>query len=87
MENHQRSIDLLEDVAELEHHLLWIEVNIEDQSVIVGTMINVGLGKLKSEDLHRIIASKNRREAGYSVPAYGLYLTKIVYPNNIKLKV
>ncbi|MFV9550386.1 tRNA pseudouridine(38-40) synthase TruA [Algibacter sp. PT7-4] len=52
---------------------------------IVGTMINIGLGKITVEALHDIIKSKNRSEAGFSVPAHGLYLTDIEYPNNIKL--
>ncbi|WP_159021563.1 tRNA pseudouridine(38-40) synthase TruA [Formosa sp. L2A11] len=52
---------------------------------IVGTLINVGLGKLEIDDIHRIISSKNRSEAGYSVPARGLYLTKIIYPESIVL--
>ncbi|GAB1857388.1 tRNA pseudouridine(38-40) synthase TruA [Flavobacteriaceae bacterium MHTCC 0001] len=52
---------------------------------IVGTMINIGLGKIKVEDLHTIIQSKNRGEAGYSVPAHGLYLTEVAYPETIKL--
>ncbi len=52
---------------------------------IVGTMINIGLGKMSVEDLHTIIQSKNRSEAGYSVPAHGLYLTEVVYPETIKL--
>ncbi|MFK7782247.1 tRNA pseudouridine(38-40) synthase TruA [Psychroserpens sp.] len=51
---------------------------------IVGTMINIGLGKMKVEELHNVIQSKDRGEAGFSVPAHGLYLTKIEYPNNIK---
>ena len=46
---------------------------------IVGTMIEIGLGKLSVEDLHTIIQSKKRSEAGFSVPANGLYLTKIEY--------
>ena len=50
---------------------------------IVGTLINVGLEKITVEDLQAIIASKNRSEAGYSVPAHGLYLTKIEYPESI----
>ena len=50
---------------------------------IVGTMINIGSGKLKVESLHDIIKSKDRGEAGFSVPAHGLYLTKIEYPNTI----
>ncbi|NNE33064.1 MAG: tRNA pseudouridine(38-40) synthase TruA [Winogradskyella sp.] len=51
---------------------------------IVGTMVNIGLGKLKPNDLHNIIASKNRAEAGFSVPAHGLYLVEIVYPDSIR---
>lgn len=53
---------------------------------IVGTMINIGIGKLNVEDLHTIIASKNRSEAGFSVPAHALYLIEVAYPNNIRLK-
>src|SRR5690606_10128542 len=52
---------------------------------IVGTMINIGAGKLNIEDLHTIIASKNRSEAGFSVPAQALYLIEVAYPNNLKL--
>lgn len=52
---------------------------------VVGTMINIGLGKLKPEDLHQIITSKSRSEAGFSVPAHGLYLVEIIYPETIKI--
>ena len=52
---------------------------------IVGTMINIGLGKLKPEALHDIIISKDRSNAGFSAPAHGLYLVEIVYPDTIKL--
>ncbi|MFN4198340.1 MAG: tRNA pseudouridine(38-40) synthase TruA [Flavobacterium sp.] len=47
---------------------------------IVGTMIDIGLGKNSPEHLHHIIQSKNRSEAGFSVPAHGLFLTEINYP-------
>lgn len=50
---------------------------------IVGTMINIGLGKMAVDELHSIIQSKNRSEAGFSVPAHGLYLTNIEYPEDI----
>ncbi|MFD1063960.1 tRNA pseudouridine(38-40) synthase TruA [Winogradskyella litorisediminis] len=50
---------------------------------IVGTCVNVGLGKLKPDDMHKIIASKDRGEAGFSVPAKGLYLTEVLYPEHI----
>ena len=52
---------------------------------IVGTMINIGLGKLNVDDLHHIITSKKRSEAGFSVPAHALYLIEVAYPNNLKL--
>ena len=52
---------------------------------IVGTLINIGLGKIEVEEMHTIIASKKRSEAGYSVPAQGLYLTEVKYPEDIRI--
>jgi tRNA pseudouridine38-40 synthase len=46
---------------------------------IVGTLLNVGLEKITLNDFDDIIRSKNRDKAGFSVPAHGLYLTKIEY--------
>lgn len=46
---------------------------------IVGTMINIGTGKISLQDFEKIIDSKDRSNAGFSVPAHGLYLTKIEY--------
>jgi tRNA pseudouridine38-40 synthase len=46
---------------------------------IVGTMINIGLGKINIEDFEKIIDSKDRSQAGFSAPAHGLYLTHIEY--------
>ncbi len=47
---------------------------------IVGTLVTIGLQKITLEDFNDIILSKNREKAGFSVPAHGLYLTKIEYP-------
>jgi tRNA pseudouridine38-40 synthase len=47
---------------------------------IVGTMVNIGLGKIEVADLRTIIESKNRGKAGFSVPAHGLYLVNVRYP-------
>ena len=47
---------------------------------IVGTMVNIGLGKIEVGDLRTIIESKNRGKAGFSVPAHGLYLVNVRYP-------
>jgi tRNA pseudouridine38-40 synthase len=46
---------------------------------IVGTMVNVGLEKISLDDFTAIIESKDRNKAGFSVPAHGLYLTKVEY--------
>ncbi len=46
---------------------------------IVGTLIEVGLGKINNDDFRNIIESKNRSKAGFSVPACGLFLTDIEY--------
>lgn len=52
---------------------------------IVGTLIEIGLNKKNTDELHQIIQSKNRSLAGYSVPAEGLYLTQINYPKSVYL--
>lgn len=46
---------------------------------IVGTLIDVGLGKITVDGFREIIESKNRGNAGLSVPAKGLFLTQIKY--------
>ena len=50
---------------------------------IVGTLLDVGTHKTSLEDFRQIIKSKDRSKAGVSVPAKGLYLTEIKYPNTI----
>lgn len=47
---------------------------------IVGTLIEIGRGERTPEHMHTVIQSKNRSVAGTSVPACGLYLTKVEYP-------
>jgi len=47
---------------------------------IVGTLLDIGLKGHPPEAMADIIASQSRSRAGASVPACGLYLTKIVYP-------
>ena len=46
---------------------------------IVGTLVEVGLGKIKPTDLHDIIQAKYRNKAGASAPAHGLYLVDVGY--------
>jgi tRNA pseudouridine38-40 synthase len=53
---------------------------------IVGTLIEVGLGRMSLTEFEKIIQSKDRKNAGRSVPAEGLYLMKIKYPKKVFLK-
>ena len=50
---------------------------------IVGTTLEVGQGKINTEEFKGIIEAKNRSKAGLSVPAHGLYLSNIVYPEGM----
>ncbi len=50
---------------------------------IVGTLLQLGTGKIAMEELESIIKSKNRSNAGDSVPGKGLTLDRIVYPEGI----
>jgi tRNA pseudouridine38-40 synthase len=49
---------------------------------IVGTLLEIGKGKITINEFKTIIESKERSNAGTSVPACGLYLTKVEYPTN-----
>lgn len=46
---------------------------------IVGTMVEIGSGKIQPEDLRNIIEEKNRNSAGTSAPAQGLFLVDVGY--------
>ncbi|ASU32866.1 tRNA pseudouridine(38-40) synthase TruA [Mucilaginibacter xinganensis] len=47
---------------------------------VVGTLLMVGRNEIEPEAVRTIIESKNRSNAGMSVPAGGLYLTEVRYP-------
>ncbi len=46
---------------------------------IIGTLKDVGSGKITTDDFKRVIDSKDRRVSGVTAPAYGLYLDEIRY--------
>ena len=50
---------------------------------IAGTLLDLGRHRINLDDLVRIIDSKNRSDAGDSVPAKGLHLVKIDYPEGV----
>jgi tRNA pseudouridine38-40 synthase len=53
---------------------------------IVGTLVDLGKGRISLDDLKNIIEAKDRSGAGMSVPAHGLYLIDIEYPDDIWIK-
>lgn len=49
---------------------------------IVGTLYEIGRHKIRIDQFREIIEQKDRRKAGTSVPAHGLFLTNVEYPEN-----
>ena len=50
---------------------------------IVGTLLEVGDGKISAENIKTIITKKDRCSAGVSVPAHALFLSRVEYPKHI----
>ena len=50
---------------------------------IVGTLIEIGKGKMTLAEFKSVIESENRCNAGPSAPAQGLFLTRVTYPKTI----
>ena len=47
--------------------------------IIAGTLVEVGLGNIKAEDIPAIIEAKDRTRAGKTLPPHGLMLLKVDY--------
>lgn len=53
---------------------------------IVGTLTDVGTGKISPEEFQNILMSKDRRRAGITAPAHGLVLRQVKYPATVETK-
>jgi tRNA pseudouridine38-40 synthase len=53
---------------------------------IVGTLLDVGSGKISVSDFKEIMQSKNRQQAGMNVPPEGLYLVKVEYADGVFIR-
>ncbi len=53
---------------------------------IVGTLLDVGTGKINMGEFQKIIKSKDRKKAGSNVDPHGLYLMRVKYPKSIFLE-
>ena len=53
---------------------------------VVGTLLEVGRGKMTVDEFCKVIECRNRCSAGTSVPAHALFLVDVTYPDNIWIK-
>lgn len=54
--------------------------------IAVGTILEVGYGKILPFEVSDIISARNRNSAGFTAPPYGLYLKDVVYPRGCLTK-
>ena len=47
--------------------------------ILVGTLLEIGSGKRSADDISRILQALDRREAGFTAPAQGLFLVEVTY--------
>jgi len=61
---------------------IWIEADAFLKYMmrnIVGTLVEVGLGRFKPQDVHQLLVTRDRTKAGRTAPPQGLYLIKVLY--------
>ena len=68
-----KSDDMIEIVVEADSFLQYMVRN------ITGTLVEVGLGRFKPEDVKKMLLSRDRTTAGRTAPAHGLYLVRVLY--------
>ncbi|MBS3918039.1 MAG: tRNA pseudouridine(38-40) synthase TruA [Deltaproteobacteria bacterium] len=51
---------------------------------IVGTLVEVGRGKIDADEFQKILESKDRKKAGPTAPAHGLFLKEVKYDGFVK---
>lgn len=47
--------------------------------IIMGTLMEIGIGERAVESIEQVFASKNRQDAGITMPAQGLFLDEVYY--------
>ena len=72
------------EILEKENNRIYIEVTgngflYNMVRIISGTLVEVGLGKIKPEEIREIIDSQDRSKAGKTLPAHGLFLLNVEY--------
>ena len=72
------------EIIEKEDEKIWIELTgngflYNMVRIIAGTLVEVGLGNIKPEEISNIIKEGKRENAGKTLPPQGLYLVKVEY--------
>lgn len=72
------------EIIEKPEERIWIELTgngflYNMVRIIAGTLVDVGMGKIKPEEIKEIIESKDRQNAGKTLKPQGLYLVKVEY--------
>ena len=47
--------------------------------ILTGTLVDVGRGRIRPEQMTEILDAKDRQAAGHTAPPFGLYLAKVYY--------
>ena len=82
----------LREILITSKHFLYSTVQLEFEAnsflqhmvrIITGTLVEIGLGRRKINDLEKILESGQRRLAGVTAPPHGLYSLKVIYPKGM----
>ena len=70
----KKSADMVELRLEADSFLQYMVRN------ITGTLVEVGRGRFRPEEVKQMLLSRDRTTAGRTAPAHGLYLVRVLYP-------
>jgi tRNA pseudouridine38-40 synthase len=74
-----KTIEILQDEEKVSFHFIGNGFLYNMVRILVGTLIEVGSGKRKSEEIMEILEKRDRRYAGKTAPGQGLYLWQVLY--------
>jgi tRNA pseudouridine38-40 synthase len=74
-----KTIEILQDEEKVSFHFIGNGFLYNMVRILVGTLIEVGSGKRKSEEIMEILEKRDRRYAGKTAPGQGLYLWQVFY--------
>jgi tRNA pseudouridine38-40 synthase len=80
-----KKIDIIEDAPNLRFHIAANRFLRGMVRLLVGTLLEIGLEKMTINDLKNLIAFKDVRKTPAAMPAEGLFLVNVIYPEHIFL--